>query len=156
MKFMMNGALTLGTLDGANVEITDMVGRDNIFLFGLTADEVHEYQNNGGYHSIEYYHHDKRIRDVAEQLVNGFFPDTENQFTEIYDSLLGHNDQYFVLRDFASYAEAHQDISHKYLDRNAWLQSSLVNIAKSGYFSSDRTITEYANEIWKIKSALKV
>lgn len=156
MKFMMNGALTLGTLDGANVEITDMVGRDNIFLFGLTADEVHDYQNNGGYHSLEYYHHDKRIRDVAEQLINGFFPDTENQFTEIYDSLLGHNDQYFVLRDFASYAEAHQDISHKYLDRNAWLQSSLVNIAKSGYFSSDRTITEYANEIWKIKSALKV
>jgi starch phosphorylase len=156
MKFMMNGALTLGTLDGANVEITDMVGRDNIFLFGLTADEVHDYQNNGGYHSLEYYHHDKRIRDVAEQLINGFFPDTENQFTEIYDSLLGHNDQYFVLRDFASYAEAHQDISHKYLDRNAWLQSSLVNIAKSGYFSSDRTITEYANEIWKIKSAMKV
>lgn len=156
MKFMMNGALTLGTLDGANVEITDMVGRDNIFLFGLTADEVHDYQNNGGYHSLEYYHHDKRIRDVAEQLINGFFPDTENQFTEIYDSLLGHNDQYFVLRDFASYAEAHQEISVKYLDRNAWLQSSLINIAKSGFFSSDRTITEYANEIWKIKSAMKV
>lgn len=156
MKFMMNGALTLGTLDGANVEITEMVGRDNIFLFGLTAEEVLRYQNNGGYHSLEYYHHDKRIREVADQLVNGFFPDTENHFTEIYDSLLGHNDQYFVLRDFASYAEAHQEISRKYLDRNAWLKMSLVNIAKSGYFSSDRTIQEYADQIWKIKSALKV
>jgi glycogen phosphorylase len=156
MKFMMNGALTLGTLDGANVEITEMVGRDNIFLFGLTADEVLKYQNNGGYHSLEYYHHDKRIREVADQLVNGFFPDTENHFTEIYDSLLGHNDQYFVLRDFASYAEAHQAISRKYLDRNAWLKMSLVNIAKSGYFSSDRTIQEYADQIWKITSALKV
>lgn len=156
MKFMMNGALTLGTLDGANVEITDLVGRDNIFLFGLTADEVLDYQNNGGYHSLEYYHHDKRIREVADQLINGFFPDTENHFTEIYDSLLGHNDQYFVLRDFDSYATAHQEVSRKYLDRNAWLQMSLVNIAKSGFFSSDRTITEYADQIWKIKSSLKV
>lgn len=156
MKFMMNGALTLGTLDGANVEITEMVGRENIFLFGLTAEEVLDYQNNGGYHSLEYYHHDERIREVADQLVNGYFPDTENHFTEIYDSLLGHNDQYFVLRDFASYAEAHQEVSRKYLDRNAWLQMSLVNIAKSGYFSSDRTIMEYADQIWKVKSALKV
>ncbi|MEH7886140.1 glycogen/starch/alpha-glucan phosphorylase [Bacillus sp. JJ1609] len=156
MKFMMNGAMTLGTLDGANVEITDLVGRDNIFLFGLTAEEVLDYQNNGGYHSLEYYHHDKRIREVADQLVNGFFPDTENHFTEIYDSLLGHNDQYFVLRDFDSYASAHQEVSRKYLDRNAWLQMSLVNIAKSGFFSSDRTISEYADQIWKIKSALKV
>ncbi|WP_423407768.1 glycogen/starch/alpha-glucan phosphorylase [Heyndrickxia sp. MSNUG] len=156
MKFMMNGALTLGTLDGANVEITDLVGRDNIFLFGLTAEEVLDYQNNGGYHSLEYYHHDKRIREVADQLINGFFPDTENHFTEIYDSLLGHNDQYFVLRDFDSYAFAHQEVSRKYLDRSAWLKMSLVNIAKSGFFSSDRTITEYADQIWEIKSALKV
>lgn len=156
MKFMMNGALTLGTLDGANVEIMEMAGRDNIFLFGLTAEEVLDYQINGGYHSLEYYHHDKRIREVADQLVNGFFPDTENHFTEIYDSLLGHNDQYFVLRDFASYAEAHQEVSRSYLDRKAWLQKSLINISNSGYFSSDRTIAEYANEIWNVQSALKV
>jgi glycogen phosphorylase len=156
MKFMMNGAMTLGTLDGANVEITDLVGRENIFLFGLTAEEVLDYQNNGGYHSLEYYHHDERIRGVVDQLVNGFFPDTENHFNEIFDTLLGHNDQYFVLRDFASYAEAHQDVSRSYLDRNAWLQKSLVNIAKSGYFSSDRTIMEYADQIWKVQSALKV
>jgi glycogen phosphorylase len=156
MKFMMNGAMTLGTLDGANVEITDLVGRENIFLFGLTAEEVLDYQNNGGYHSLEYYHHDERIREVVDQLVNGFFPDTENHFNEIFDTLLGHNDQYFVLRDFASYAEAHQDVSRSYLDRNAWLQKSLVNIAKSGFFSSDRTIMEYADQIWRVQSALKV
>lgn len=156
MKFMMNGAMTLGTLDGANVEITDLVGRDNIFLFGLTAEEVLDYQNNGGYHSLEYYHHDERIREVVDQLVNGFFPDTENHFNEVFDTLLGHNDQYFVLRDFASYAEAHQEVSRSYLDRNAWLQKSLINIAKSGYFSSDRTIMEYADQIWKVQSALKV
>ncbi|WP_079510182.1 glycogen/starch/alpha-glucan phosphorylase [Mesobacillus jeotgali] len=156
MKFMMNGALTLGTLDGANVEITEMVGRENVFLFGLTAEEVLDYQHNGGYHSLEYYHHDERVREIVDQLVNGFFPDTENHFNEIYDSLLGHNDQYFVLRDFASYAEAHQEVSRKYLDRGEWLQMSLVNIAKSGYFSSDRTIREYADEIWKVQSALKV
>ncbi|MGV2942422.1 glycogen/starch/alpha-glucan phosphorylase [Mesobacillus sp. LC4] len=156
MKFMMNGALTLGTLDGANVEITDLVGRENIFLFGLTAEEVLDYQNNGGYHSLEYYHHDERIREVVDQLVNGFFPDTENHFNEVFDTLLGHNDQYFVLRDFASYAEAHQEISRSYLDRNAWLQKSLINIAKSGYFSSDRTIMEYADQIWKVQSSLKV
>lgn len=156
MKFMMNGAMTLGTLDGANVEITDLVGRENIFLFGLTAEEVQDYQNNGGYHSLEYYHHDERIREVVDQLVNGFFPDTENHFNEIFDTLLGHNDQYFVLRDFASYAEAHQEVSRSYLDRNAWLQKSLVNIAKSGYFSSDRTIKDYAEQIWKVQSALKV
>ncbi|MEW8970677.1 MAG: glycogen/starch/alpha-glucan phosphorylase [Mesobacillus sp.] len=156
MKFMMNGALTLGTLDGANVEITDLVGRENIFLFGLTAEEVLDYQNNGGYHSLEYYHHDERIREVVDQLVNGFFPDTENHFNEVFDTLLGHNDQYFVLRDFASYAEAHQEVSKSYLDRNTWLQKSLVNIAKSGFFSSDRTIMEYADQIWKVQSALKV
>jgi glycogen phosphorylase len=156
MKFMMNGALTLGTLDGANVEITEMVGRENIFLFGLSAEEVLDYQHNGGYHSLEYYHHDGRIREVVDQLVNGFFPDTENHFNEIYDSLLGHNDQYFLLRDFASYAEAHGEVSRKYLKRREWLQMSLVNIAKSGYFSSDRTIREYADEIWKVQSALKV
>lgn len=156
MKFMMNGALTLGTLDGANVEITEMVGRENIFLFGLSAEEVLDYQHNGGYHSLEYYHHDERIREVVDQLVNGFFPDTENHFNEIYDSLLGHNDQYFLLRDFASYAEAHGEVSRKYLNRREWLQMSLVNIAKSGYFSSDRTIREYADEIWKVQSAMKV
>lgn len=151
MKFMMNGALTVGTLDGANVEITEMVGHENIFLFGLSAEEVLNYQSNGGYHSVEYYHHDKRIREVTEQLVNGFFREADGEFVPIFDSLLAHNDQYFVLRDFASYASIHEKISSKYADKNAWLKSSLINIAQSGFFSSDRTIREYAEEIWKIK-----
>jgi len=152
MKFMMNGALTLGTLDGANVEITELVGEENIFLFGLRAQEVLNFQRNGGYHSREYYHYDSRIREVTEQLINGFFPDTEGEFTAIYDSLLDHNDQYFVLRDFAAYAQIHERVSNEYRDRNKWLEKSLINIAKSGFFSSDRTIQEYANNIWKIKS----
>ncbi|CAM3770109.1 glycogen/starch/alpha-glucan phosphorylase [Mesobacillus zeae] len=155
MKFMMNGALTVGTLDGANVEITELVGRENIFLFGLTAEEVMEYQKNGGYYSHEYYHHDKRIRQVTDQLINGFFPDTENEFTAIYDSLLSHNDQYFVYRDFASYADTHERIGKCYSDKESWRQMSLFNIAKSGYFSSDRTIKEYAGQIWNISSHAK-
>ncbi|PLR98260.1 glycogen/starch/alpha-glucan phosphorylase [Bacillus sp. T33-2] len=155
MKFMMNGALTVGTLDGANVEITERVGRGNIFLFGLSAEEVLNYQNNGGYHSVEYYHHDERIRQVVEQLVNGFFADSYDEFMPIYDSLLAQNDQYFVLRDFASYADVHEDVSRKYDDQQSWLKMSLANISESGYFSSDRTIREYADEIWKLQPVSK-
>jgi glycogen phosphorylase len=151
MKFMMNGALTVGTLDGANVEISELVGEDNIYLFGLRAEEVLALQKNGGYNSREYYHYDTRIREVTEQLVNGFFPDTEGEFTAIYDSLLDHNDQYFVLRDFASYVHIQERVGEEYQHRNKWLEKSLVNIAKSGFFSSDRTIKEYANNIWNIK-----
>jgi starch phosphorylase len=150
MKFMMNGALTLGTLDGANVEITELVGEGNIFLFGLKAEEVLNFQRNGGYYSQEYYHYDQRIRQVTDQLVNGFFPDTEGEFTAIYESLLDHNDQYFVLRDFAAYLDIQEKVGEQYQDRSAWLEKSLVNIAKSGFFSSDRTIREYAADIWNI------
>ncbi|WP_053360376.1 glycogen/starch/alpha-glucan phosphorylase [Bacillus sp. FJAT-27251] len=150
MKFMMNGALTLGTLDGANVEITELVGQENIFLFGLKAEEVLDFQRNGGYHSQEYYHYDERIRQVTDQLVNGFFPDTEGEFTAIRESLLDHNDQYFVLRDFAAYIDIQEKVGEEYRNRQAWLQKSLVNIAKSGFFSSDRTIREYASDIWNI------
>ncbi len=150
MKFMMNGALTVGTLDGANVEITELVGRDNIYLFGMTADEVQELQQTGGYHSREYYHYDARIRQVIDQLMNGSFPNTEGEFTAIYDSLLDHNDQYFVLKDFASYADIQDRIQHDFRDKDQWLNRSLINIAKSGFFSSDRTIREYAEDIWRI------
>lgn len=152
MKMMMNGALTVGTLDGANIEIKDKVGAENIFIFGLTAEEVLNFYQTGGYHSMEYYHHDKKIRQVIDQLTNGFFPDVEDEFEPIYDSLLIQNDQYFVLRDFDSYASIHREVDKKYKDQNQWLKMSLMNIAGSGYFSSDRTITEYANQIWYIKS----
>ena len=147
MKFMMNGALTVGTLDGANIEIKDRVGDDNIFIFGLNAGEVLNYE---GYRSIDYFHYDKRIRKVIEQLTNGFFPNEDDEFEAIYDSLLMQNDQYFVLRDFDSYVNVQKEVGRIYEKRDQWLKMSLTNIAQSGYFSSDRTIKEYANEIWKI------
>ncbi|GGJ75978.1 starch phosphorylase [Anoxybacillus voinovskiensis] len=151
MKFMMNGAITLGTLDGANIEILEAVGKENIFIFGLTAQEVLDYYQNGGYRAHEYYHHDRRIKQVVDQLVNGFFRDAHDHFEPIYDSLLMQNDEYFVLRDFAAYAEAQERVEAAYRNRDCWLQMSAINIAHSGYFSSDRTIQEYASDIWKIK-----
>jgi len=151
MKFMINGALTVGTLDGANIEIRELVGNDNIFTFGLTADEVLNYYQYGGYQSDEYYHHDYRIRQAVDQLVNGFFPGANNEFEPIFDSLLQENDQYFVLKDFASYAEIQRSIGETFTDRLRWQQMSLRNIAQAGYFSSDRTIKEYADDIWGIK-----
>lgn len=150
MKFMMNGAVTLGTLDGANVEIFEEVGSDNIFTFGLTADQVLAYQRNGGYRAIEYYHHDKSLNKVINQLVNGFFPVPAHEFETIYDSLLVQNDEYFVLKDFDSYVKAHERLGEAYRNRDSWLEKSIINIAKSGRFASDRTIQEYADEIWGI------
>lgn len=154
MKFMMNGAITLGTLDGANVEIAEAVGKENMFLFGLTAEEVLNYYEHGGYRAHEYYHHDKRIKQVVDQLVNGFFPDAGDYFEPIYDSLLTQNDEYFVLRDFAAYAEAHEQVEDAYRDPARWWRMSAVNIAHSGYFASDRTVAEYAAEIWGISPSM--
>lgn len=151
MKFMINGALTVGTLDGANVEIHELVGDENIFTYGLSSEEVLHYYQYGGYQSIEYYHHDSRIKQVVDQLISGFFPNVYNEFEPIFDSLLAENDQYFVLRDFASYVDIQQQIGVSYKNRNEWQKKSLINIANAGYFSSDRTIKEYADGIWKIK-----
>jgi glycogen phosphorylase len=151
MKFMINGALTVGTLDGANVEIHELVGDKNIFTFGLSSEEVLHYYQYGGYQSIEYYHHDSRIKRVVDQLISGFFPNVYNEFEPIFDSLLAENDQYFVLRDFASYVDIQQQIGVSFKKRNEWQKKSLINIANAGYFSSDRTIKEYADGIWKIK-----
>ncbi|MED3623304.1 glycogen/starch/alpha-glucan phosphorylase [Neobacillus thermocopriae] len=150
MKFMINGALTIGTLDGANIEIHERVGDENIFIFGLTAEEVLHYYRHGGYDSDEYYHHDSRIQQIVDQLVNGFFPDVHNEFEPIFDSLLEENDQYFVLKDFASYAETQRKIGEAFKDQISWQKKCLVNIAHAGYFSSDRTIREYAKDIWDI------
>ena len=123
------------------------MGDNNIFTFGLSAEEVLHYS---GYRSIEYFHYDKRIRKVVEQLLNGFFTNEDDEFEAIYDSLLMQNDQYFVLRDFDSYVNIQKRVGTAYEDRDQWLKMSLMNIAQSGYFSSDRTVKEYANEIWKI------
>ncbi|NWQ43114.1 glycogen/starch/alpha-glucan phosphorylase [Bacillus sp. EB106-08-02-XG196] len=151
MKFMINGALTVGTMDGANIEIHELVGDENIFTFGLSADEVLHYYQHGGYQSIEYYHHDSRIRQAVDQLVNGFFPGVYNEFEPIFDSLLEENDQYFVLKDFASYADTQKKIGETFRNQQIWQKKCLINIAHAGYFSSDRTIQEYADNIWGIK-----
>ncbi|MFX3624908.1 MAG: glycogen/starch/alpha-glucan phosphorylase [Ectobacillus sp.] len=151
MKFMMNGAVTVGTLDGANVEIKEEVGAENIFIFGLTAEEVLNYYRNGGYRSSDYYHHDGRIKKVVDQLMNGFFPNMGDEFEPIYDSLIIQNDEYFVLRDFAPYARVQEQIGKAYENRKRWLEMGIANVAKSGFFTSDRTICQYASDIWKIK-----
>jgi starch phosphorylase len=150
MKFMMNGALTVGTLDGANIEIMEEVGKEHIFTFGLTAQEVLKYEENGRYRSMEYYHHDLRVRQVVDQLTNGFFSEDEGEFESIADSLLVQNDQYFVLRDFASYIDIQEKVGVAYQNTDKWLESALINISHSGFFSSDRTIQQYADDIWGI------
>ncbi|QMS84297.1 glycogen/starch/alpha-glucan phosphorylase [Candidatus Xianfuyuplasma coldseepsis] len=151
MKFMMNGAITIGTLDGANVEIAELVGEDNIVLFGLTSDEVNSRYENGGYQPLDVYHNHVDLRLVIDQLTNGFFEDVDKEeFREISDRLL-QQDHYFVLEDFESYRQAHERANELYKDEEAWFKASIINIAKSGYFSSDRTIRQYAEEIWNIE-----
>jgi len=152
MKFMMNGALTIGTMDGANVEIHDLVGDDHIFIFGLNATEVNQLQKDHTYKSIEMYESIPELRIILDQLVNGFFTKVDiNEFKEIHDRLL-YEDTYFVLKDFLSYVEAHKRVNEAYKNRKKWLGSSIVNIAKSGIFSSDRSIQDYASNIWHVKS----
>jgi starch phosphorylase len=151
MKFMMNGALTLGTLDGANVEIKEAVGEDNIFIFGLTAEQVLNYIRNGGYKPWDEYHSNSDISTCVDQLRQGFFDNMGEEFRVIYDSLMIYNDEFFVLKDFLSYIEMHDKLQKLYLDQENWNRISLVNIAESGIFSSDRSIREYADWIWKIR-----
>ncbi|QKS72106.1 glycogen/starch/alpha-glucan phosphorylase [Paenalkalicoccus suaedae] len=152
MKMMMNGALTVGTLDGANIEIKDLVGNDNIFIFGLTSDEVLDYYKYGGYNANDLYRTDDRIRLVLDQLKHGRFGSQEIEFKDIYYHILTNNDPYFVLKDFDPYIESHELIERSYRYQRQWSRMSVTNIAYSGKFSSDRTIHEYASEIWKIQS----
>ena len=150
MKFMMNGAVTLGTLDGANVEIGELVGDDNIVIFGMNAKEVTDLYAAGTYNPMEHYYNDSRIRTILDQLTNGFFETVPyNEFEEIRNALL-YRDQYFVLRDFASYVDAQAKINELYKDQNKWTKMCLTNIAKSGFFSTDRTMEEYNNDIWHL------
>ena len=151
MKFMLNGALTLGTEDGANVEIHELVGDDNSFIFGLTADEVNDYYQNGGYNPWDLYNSDSRIRRVLDQLVNGFLtPDTE-EFRDIFNAVTHNGDEYFVLKDFDAYVRAQEAANQTYKNRKKWIEMSMINIARSGKFSSDRTIEEYADQIWHLE-----
>lgn len=155
MKFMLNGAVTLGTMDGANVEIAEEVGKDNIFIFGMSSDEVIHYENHGGYYPMDIFNNDMDIRKVMMQLINGTYsPDDPERFREIYDSLLtdryGRPDMYFILKDFRSYAEAQRRVESAYRDKTQWAKMAMLNVAHVGKFSSDRTIEEYAKEIWKL------
>jgi starch phosphorylase len=148
MKFMMNGALTIATLDGANIEINDEVGQDNIVIFGLTAREVLEYTKNGGYSSINECNSNPRLKRVMDDLVNGTYSRDKNTFRSIHENLIMYNDEFFVLKDFQSYVDAQARIDEMYRDINKWQEMCGINIAHSGIFSSDRTITEYATGIW--------
>jgi starch phosphorylase len=148
MKFMMNGAITVATLDGANIEIKDEVTDENIVIFGLNADEVLNYYQNGGYKSIDIYNNDQRVKRVIGDLVNGKYHSDKEKFRSIYENLITYNDEFFVLQDFDSYLKAQDKIDTLYRDTNKWQRMCGVNIAHSGIFSSDRTIEEYATGIW--------
>ena len=156
MKFMLNGALTLGTMDGANVEIVDEVGEENAFIFGLSSDEVIAYEQNGQYNPRDIYNIDSDIRAVMTQLVDGTYASGNlDEFRDIYNSLLdgngGRPDMYFILKDFRSYADAQKRVEAAYRDEEGWARSALLNVSKSGKFTSDRTIEEYAHEIWHLE-----
>ena len=156
MKFMLNGALTLGTMDGANVEIVDEVGAENAFIFGLSSQEVIQYENYGGYNPMDIYNQDADIRRVVDQLVDGTFSGGDRElFRSLYNSLLNtlstdKADRYFILKDFRSYAEAQKKVEEAYKNTSGWARSAILNVAHVGKFSSDRTIREYVDEIWKL------
>ena len=156
MKFMLNGAVTIGTMDGANVEIVEEVGAENAFIFGLSSDEVINFENNGGYEPREIFNTDQDIRLVMTQMINGFYsPENPELFRELYNSLLepsggSRADQYFILKDFRSYAAAQERVEEAYRDEARWAKMALLNVAKSGKFSSDRTIEEYVKDIWHL------
>ncbi len=156
MKFMLNGALTIGTLDGANVEIREEVGDENIFIFGLKADEVIEHYKNNDYNPWFIYNMNQDVRNALTQLINGTLDENTELFRELYEVLLNgyggsRADEYFILEDFADYARAQDDIDKAYKDKKKWAKMAVLNTAKSGKFSSDRTIKEYADEIWHVK-----
>ena len=156
MKFMLNGAPTIGTMDGANVEIVEEVGRENAFIFGLSSDEVMDYEKNGGYDPYEVFNNDEEVRRVVNQLVDGTYAEGNTErYRDLYNSLLKRKgndraDMYFILKDFRSYAKAQEEVEAAYKDREGWAKMALLNTACCGKFSSDRTIEEYVKDIWKL------
>ena len=157
MKFMLNGALTIGTMDGANVEMAEEVGKENMFIFGASADEIINLEKNGGYNPMDIFNNDQDIRRVLMQLINGYYsPQDPELFRDIYNSLLNTQssdraDTYFILKDFRSYAEEHKKIDQAYRDEKWWARTAMLNTASAGKFSSDRTIEEYVRDIWHLK-----
>ena len=157
MKFMLNGALTIGTMDGANVGMSQEVGKENMFIFGASSDEIMEWEKNGGYDPMEIFNNDHEIRRVLMQLINGYFaPQDPELFRDLYNSLLNtfasdRADTYFILKDFRSYADAHKKIDEMYRDEKWWARTAMLNTASSGLFSADRTIQQYVDDIWKLE-----
>ncbi len=151
MKFMMNGAITLGTLDGANVEISNFVGADNACIFGMREEEVKKIKYENSYNPWDVYNKDPRVKEVMDSLVDGTFSSDKDQFRMIFDEIMYRNDEFMVLKDFDSYLSACKRIEGWYLDREAWGKKCLINVANSGWFSSDRTIGEYNRDIWHLK-----
>lgn len=152
MKLMMNGAITLGTLDGANIEIVNLVGPENAIIFGMTAEEVTAHYKNKDYNPRDVYENTPILKRVVDQLINGFFTSVDQkEFIDIYDNLINRGDYFFVLKDFEAYAKAQRYANQLYKNQDKWLEMALINIANSSFFSSDRTITQYAGEIWKLE-----
>ena len=151
MKFMMNGALTLGTLDGANVEISELVGAENVLIFGKTTDQIDKLRASGQYSIQDIYRDDKTIANILQSLIDGTFSSEREQFMNIYNEIMVKNDEYFIFADFYDYVKAQEQIEKLYTNKEKWTKICLTNIAKSGFFSSDRTIEEYVKDIWKLK-----
>jgi len=152
MKFALNGALTIGTLDGANIEIKEEVGEGNIFIFGLTASQVADVKRSG-YNPLEYYNRNPDLKKAIDMIGGGYFsPENPSLFKPIVDSLIEGGDQYLLLADYASYVECQERVSEAYRDRDEWARKSILNVANMGKFSTDRTIKEYADEIWGVAS----
>ena len=152
MKFMANGAITLGTLDGANVEISQLVGLENSVIFGLNAEQADALRNSHMYNPYDIYNSDLDVKKVLDSLVDGTFSNDKEKFRIIYDEILNRRDEYFVLKDFKPYLEASKKIEELYLDQKKWAKMCLINIAYSGYFSSDRTIKEYNRDVWHLQT----
>lgn len=152
MKFMMNGAITLGTMDGANVEIVERVGYDHAEIFGLRADDVALVKLENSYNVWNKYNASPRLQKIVNSFVDSTFSPNPNDFKQIYNELMFKNDEYLLLADFEAYVHAQKNIEQRYRNREEWAKTCLINIAQSGYFSSDRTIKQYADEIWDIHS----
>ena len=150
MKFMMNGAITLGTLDGANVEIAELVGEENCVIFGMKDHEVKELQMSGAYKAWDYYNNNPRLKRIIDSLMDGTFHENREEFRVIFEELMNKNDEYFVLADYEAYCQAQSSVRDLYKDRSRWAKVCLTNIAKSGFFSSDRTIQQYVDDIWHL------
>ena len=158
MKFMVNGALTLGTLDGANIEIVEEAGNENAFIFGLTADEIIKIEAEHSYNPQKYLERNPELAKVMNQLIDGTYSQDTQLFKELYDSLIygiegNRADVYYVLADFDAYVKAQEEVAAAYQDKMAWAKKALLNIARSGKFSSDRTIEDYVKDIWKLENS---